>query len=103
MAIAVYRYLLVCHANLLLGREAGLGRTISAVALLLPAALGMASLLFLSRTRDFLLCMGREEAFFYDLSDFLKRGCTQTYSCSPLNLLSGKRRPRAKASVEIDL
>ena len=71
VAIAVYRYLLVCHGPRLRGREAGLGRLVSAAALLAPAALALASLLFLSVTNVYLLCLGREEAFQHDLTDLL--------------------------------
>ena len=73
VAIAVYRYLLVCQGPRLWGQETRLGRAVLTAALLAPAALGLASLLFLPDSNVFLLCLGREEAFQYNLADLLAR------------------------------
>ena len=64
---------LVCHGPRLLGKEARVGGAVTALALLLPVIISLATLVVRDYSRLFFLCLGSEEQFFYDLTDFTVR------------------------------
>ena len=48
-----------------------LGRNLIHAAILIPSAVGLSNFLFLNNIKTFLVCLGREEAFHHNLTDFL--------------------------------
>ena len=61
------RYLMVCHARAMLGREKEIANQILRVSIMTPCAMSFLSLLHREHTFQVLFCMGRMEQFYYHL------------------------------------
>ena len=64
-----FRYLVVCHAAAMVGREKSVGEHILHLSLYISLGLGLASLLFRENCYIFLACMGKMELFVVDLKN----------------------------------
>ena len=67
------RYLMVCHASTMMGREKDLGQRIQDLTVFVSVGLGVISLVYRESIRIFLLCMGKEERFRFDIENFARQ------------------------------
>ena len=63
-----FRFLCVCHASMVFGHEGRLGKKFAMISLLFSAAVGLCSAFYRENALIYLLCMGREEQFKFDIS-----------------------------------
>ena len=61
------RYLMVCHAQAMVGRQKCIGRQIVKISIFTSIGFGLASFINRRNTHTFLTCMGRMELFVFDL------------------------------------
>ena len=61
------RYLMVCHAQTMVGRQKKIGRQIVKILICTSIGIGLASFINRRHTETFLTCMGRMELFVFDL------------------------------------
>ena len=64
---------MVCHASTIIGREKDLGQKIQDLTVYLSVGLGVISLVYRESIIVFLLCMGKEEMFRFDLENFFQQ------------------------------
>ena len=64
---------MVCHASSMIGREKELGQQIQNLTVCLSVGLGVISLFYKESINIFLLCMGKEERFKFDVENFDQR------------------------------
>ena len=64
---------MVCHAANMIGREKDLGQTIQNLTVFVSLGLGVISYFYGESTHIFLLCMGKEEMFRFDLDNFFEQ------------------------------
>jgi hypothetical protein len=63
------RYLVVCHAAAMVGREKKISQHIFHLTITISIAVGLASWIYRENTQIFLNCMGRMELFIFDLDN----------------------------------
>ena len=63
------RYLVVCHAAAMVGREKNIRQHILRLTINIPIALGLASWIYRENIHIFLNCMGKMELFLFDLDN----------------------------------
>ena len=64
---------MVCHASTMMGREKDLGQNIQDLTVFVSVGLGVISLVYRESIRIFLLCMGKEERFRFDIENFAQQ------------------------------
>ena len=74
ISIVLFRYTMVCKAVLTVNMgESVLSNIVYKTTLLIPIFFGVVGATKLNKVRFFLICMGREERFMYETSDFFKQ------------------------------
>ena len=61
------RYLVVCHATAMIGREKNIGKQIIRLSVSTSVGISLLSLLYRDHTFHYLFCMGRMESFYFDI------------------------------------
>ena len=67
LMFSYHRYLVVCNAKGIMGREKQIGNQILKISLCTPLGIGMLSSIYRENTFYFLFCMGKMEIFYLDL------------------------------------
>ena len=62
------RYLMVCHAQSMIGKQKNIGRQIVKMSICTSFGIGLASFIQRRNTQTFLTCMGQMELFVFDLN-----------------------------------
>ena len=68
-----FRYFVVCHSTAFNGKERKLGRQVRDLVIYISAVIGISSIFYSEHINIFLLCMGKQERFIFDMSSFDKQ------------------------------
>ena len=68
MLLITIRYLMVCHSSAIIGREKKVGTTVLDLLILISVGIAIESFYYSDSILIFLLCMGKEERFYLEIS-----------------------------------
>ena len=69
----LHRYLVVCNASSVVGREKKIGHHILKLVVYFSIGIGVASFAYSDSIRIFLMCMGKEERFKFNMENIIEK------------------------------
>ena len=73
ISIVIFRYIMVCKAIMAFNMgEKVLAGIVYKLTVFVPVIYGVSTAFYLNKTRLFLICMGQEESFSFEISDFFE-------------------------------
>ena len=73
LSLSICRYLVVCKGSLVIGREKKVGQHILQLMICFSVGIGVAAFAYSHHIRIFLMCMGTEERFNFDIDNFFQQ------------------------------